>query len=93
MLDAIVKLFAVVGAVSCVLSPLMWAYLRFRIHDAVKDAPAVIEIRGRLGAVETWQKDHTATVETVPRLADTLERLERTLDGLTQFLIERGLEK
>lgn len=79
----------VLGLLAVVLVPLLRPWVRGIIHSAVKTAPALTTLAGRVAAVETWQHDHDDDVKLVPRLADLLERMEATLTDLNTTLRER----
>lgn len=89
-LDYVQRVLAIVGALALVLLPLLRAYARQVIHNALADAPALLELKARLATVETWQREHAKDVQLVPRLAEVMDRMEKTLGELSKALAPLG---
>ena len=91
-LDTAKDVLAVVGGACVVLAPLLRAYVRAAVAASLADAPTMIKLTNRVESVEKWQDDHEDDVKLIPRLADTLDRLERTLEGLSRVLMHAGAQ-
>lgn len=87
-LDTLKDLLAVIGGFALIAGPFMLAWLTLRVHKAVETAPAHLDLAARVTAAEGWQREHSEDVKAIPRFADALERLEKTLDRLLRRLGE-----
>lgn len=83
------RFLAVVGAVAVVLAPFVKAWVRQAVHAAVTDAPAMIDLKTRVAALEGTVDRHDQDVRLIPRLVTVLDRMERTLEDLNTTLRER----
>jgi hypothetical protein len=86
-------IFAGVGVLAVLGSPFLAALARSTVHKHVADAPTVIALTDRVKATESWQSEHGEDVKDIPRMADVLTRLDKTLEGLTNMLVRAGFAK